>query len=247
MEAEVIPLKRLLRGLLLGVGGTALCAGACYRFCVSPRLKTWGATPEEVERPMPGDELVPTPVMLGTRAISIDASPEQIWPWLVQLGYGKAGFYSYKGMERLMGLTGIQNADRIVPEFQQLKLGDVVPFGPGEGAGLPVITLDPYRHLTLGGKQLDGVITWAFGLYRIDEGHTRLVSRNQAFMPGWTYRSILRDPGRWRTEIPMKLFLNLGGFVMVRKMLLGIKQRAEHLQTQREVEEGALVLSSGCE
>lgn len=236
-----------MRRVVLGVGGSALCAAACYRFAISPRLKTWGATPEEVQRPMPGDELVPRPVMFGTRAVTIEAAPEHIWPWLLQIGYGRAGFYSYAGMERAMGLTGIANADRILPEFQQLKLGDMVPFGPGEGAGLPVIALDRYRHLTLGGRQLGGVVTWAFGLYSVDSRHTRLVSRNLAFMPGWTYRSILWDPARWRTELPMKLFINLGGFVMVREMLLGIKQRAERLRAEREAEEGALVLSSGCE
>lgn len=247
MWTEVISLKRLLRGLLLGAGGTALGAAACYRFAISPRLKTWGATPEEVMRPMPGDELVPTPVMFGTRAITIDAPPEDVWPWLVQIGYGRAGFYSYRRMEQLMGLTGIQNADRILPEYQQLELGDIVRFGPGQGAGLPVIAFDRLRHLALGGKQLGGVVTWAFGLYRIDATHTRLVSRNLAFMAGWTYRSILADPARWRTELPMKLFLNLGGFVMVRRMLLGIKQRAEALHAQRQVEDEALALSSGCE
>lgn len=240
-----------LRTRLLPVAGSALAAAAAYRTLVAPRLETWGATPEEVLRTMPGDELVPIQMMHGTRAITIDAPPEDIWPWLVQIGYHRAGFYSYALLERTMGLTGIENANAILPEYQQLKLGDVIPFGPGPGpgkeVGLPVVALQQNRHLAVAMRDKDDAVTWAFGLYPIDAGHTRLVSRNLAYMPGWTVSSIVSNPSRWRTELPMKLFLNLGGFLMVRKTLLGVKCRAERLHAQRMAEAAALVLSSGCE
>ncbi|HYM51701.1 MAG TPA: hypothetical protein VET65_14165, partial [Candidatus Limnocylindrales bacterium] len=128
-----------------------------------------------------------------------------------------------------------------------LQAGDAIPMGPGPGAALPVITLEPNRQLALGGR-LDGAsITWAFGLYPVDDRRTRLVSRNLGFMPGWTLRRILFRPASWRTELPMRLFLDLGGFLMVRKMLSGIKQRAERFAREREAGEAALRLSSGCE
>ena len=230
-------------------GGLIFAAGAAlsYRVVVAPLVKRWGATDEEVARPMPGDEFVPTPMFRGNHAITIAAPPEDIWPWLQQIGYGRAGFYSYQRLERMMGLTGIQNSDRIIPEYQHLKVGDLVPFGPGSNADLTVLALKPNRHLVLGTRDDKGAISWSFGLYPIDGRQTRVVSRNLAYMPDWTYGKILRSPSRWRTELPMKVFLNLGGLLMVRKMLLGIKARAERLQRQEVTEETVLALSSGCE
>ncbi len=230
-------------------GGLVFAAGAAlsYRVVVAPLVKRWGASDEEVARPMPGDEFVPAPMLRGNHAITIAAPPEDIWPWLQQIGYGRAGFYSYEQLERMMGLTGIENSDRIIPEYQHLKVGELVPFGPGPNAGLSVLALTPNRHLALGTRDQKGAISWSFGLYPIDARQTRLVSRNLACMPDWTYRDILRSPSRWRTELPMKLFLNLGSLVMVRKMLLGIKARAERLQRQEVTDEAVLALSSGCE
>lgn len=242
-------MKRSNRALLAAAGG--LAATAAYRGLVAPRLQTWGATPDEVLRPMPGDELVPAPMMQGTRAITIEAPPEDIWPWLLQIGYRRAGFYSYEPIERMMGLTGIQNSQKIVPEFQHLALGDIVPFGPGAGpgkeVGLSVEALTEKQNLCLATRDENGAVTWAFGLYPLDAKRTRLVSRNLAYMPQWSLPDILSHPSRWRTELPMKLFINLGGFIMVRRMLVGIKARAEQLHQQRVADEAALALSSGCE
>lgn len=245
MVTEVISLKVSRR--LLPLAATTLAGAAAYRYLVAPRIQTWGATPEEVLRPMAGDELVPDPTVHATHAITIEAPPEDIWPWLVQIGYGRAGFYSYEWIEKLMGLPGIQNANTIQHEFQAPKLGDVVPFGPGTDAGLSIAALDPNRHLCFSRVDATSAITWAFGLYPLDTQHTRLVSRNLAYMPDWTLAQLLRQPSRWRTELPMKLFINLGAFVMVRKMLLGIKCRAERIHGEEVAEEQALALSSGCE
>ncbi|HEX9095839.1 MAG TPA: SRPBCC family protein [Candidatus Dormibacteraeota bacterium] len=236
--------KTLLRWL--AITDTAVSAVLAYRYYLLPRIRNSGATPAEVERPMPGDELVSRPVMEGTHGITIAAPPDAIWPWLVQIGYGRAGFYSYEWIERLMGLP-IVNEDRVSPEYSRLAVGDVVPFGPGDDIGLPVIALEPHRFLCLGGAMASGIVTWCFGLYPVDPTHTRLVSRNRAFAPGWTLASILGRPASWRVELPMKIFFDPGSFLMVRKMLLGIKQRAERDAAERKAEEAALVLSSGCE
>jgi hypothetical protein len=217
----------------LAITDTAVSAMLAYRYYLLPRIRNWGTTPAEVERPMPGDELVSRPAMEGTRAITIEAPPDAIWPWLVQIGYGRAGFYSYEWIERLMGLP-IVNEDRVLPEYSRLAVGDVVPFGPGDDAGLPVVALEPLRSLCLGGPMDSGMVTWCFGLYPVDPTHTRLVSRNRAF-------------ASWRVELPMKIFFDPGSFLMVRKMLLGIKQQAERYAAERKAEEATLVLSSGCE
>jgi hypothetical protein len=241
----VIPLKASTRARLVAIAGPAVASTVAYRYLVSPRLQSWGATAEEVFRPMPGDELVSEATFHQTHAITIAAPPEDIWPWLIQMGYGRAGFYSYETIERAMGLTGIKNTDVILPQFQHLKLGEAVPFGPG--AALPVVALQQNRHLCFATRDQQSSVTWAFGLYPLDSMRTRLVSRNRGAMPDWTLLNLARHPARWRTELPMKLFINLGGFVMVRKMLLGIKSRAERLRGERLAEEQALVLSSGCE
>ena len=128
-----------------------------------------------------------------------------------------------------MGL-GISNGDRILPEFQHLRLGDRIPMGPGENASIEVTTLEPNRFLGLGLMFEQGSVSWSFGLYPVDEVRTRLVSRNRASAPDWTLRSVLSHPERLRVELPMKLFIDLGGLLMVRRMLLGIKQRVERVR-----------------
>ena len=126
-----------------------------------------------------------------------------------------------------MGL-GISNRDRILAEFQNLRVGDRIPMGPGENADIEVTTLEPNRFLGLSLKFKQGSVSWSFGLYPVDEAQTRLVSRNRAYASHWTLRSILSHPERLRVELPMKLFIDLGGLLMVRRMLRGIKQRVEH-------------------
>jgi hypothetical protein len=182
----------------LAITETAVSAMLAYRYLVLPRIRHWGATPAEVERPMPGDELISLPVMQGTRAITIDAAPEAIWPWLVQIGYGRAGFYSYEWIERLMGLP-IVNEDRVLPEFSGLKVGDMVPLAPGDDARarLTVLALERDRFLCLGGQVDGGKVTWCLGVYSVDPLHTRLVSRNRAFVPRWTLTSILSRAASW--------------------------------------------------
>ena len=127
------PASLRLRGPLAGLAAAA--AAACYVLAVRPRLLRWGASTQEAAGPLPGDELVPTPRMQSTRAVTINAPAASVWPWLVQLGAGRGGMYSYDLLENAAGL-GIHSADRILPEHQRLDVGDVIPLGPD--VGIPV-------------------------------------------------------------------------------------------------------------
>ena len=111
--------------VLIGVGFFRL-----YR----PWQLRWGATDEEVGASMPGDEVVPRPSFNATRAVTIDAQPEAVWPWIVQIGFGRAGWYSYDLLDNI----GRHSAERVVPELQHIEIGDLVPLGPGENAGMRV-------------------------------------------------------------------------------------------------------------
>ena len=168
---------------------------------------------------MAGDAIVPYPTYATTLAIKVDAPPEDIWPWLVQMGYRRGGLYSYDWLDRLFGYLDRPSVDRIIPALQHLKVGDEIPIGRGQG--FPVTALDPNRALVLSGKGNDFEWVWQFGLYRIDDRHTRLVSRNSVRAPG---------------AIGSRLFMRViepAAFLMTRRMLIGIKARAEGLAAAR--------------
>lgn len=215
----------------VGVAGAAAVAG--YALMVRPWHLRWGASEAEAQRPLPGDELVPEPRLSATHAITILASAAEVWPWLVQIGQGRAGFYSYDWIENLMGLN-IQSTDRIVPELQHLAIGDVVPLAPG-GFGVPVAAIEPGRALVLHGDTRSGGAnvpvmkpsdymntSWAFCLEEIDAGTTRLIERFRA-----DYNPSLQNTLFYRA------LLEPGSFVMERGMLLGIKRRAEAASDRR--------------
>ena len=118
----------------------AAAAAAAYVLVVRPWYLRWGASEDEVRKPLPGDELVPDPKIQSTRAVTIDAPVEDVWPWLVQLGYGRGGFYSYDIFEnaftRALGMRAhYQSLDRIVPELQDLREGDFLPAAPQDWKG----------------------------------------------------------------------------------------------------------------
>ncbi|MFD2247386.1 hypothetical protein [Pontibacter ruber] len=174
-----------------------------------PWYLRWGATEAEVKQPLPGDELMHHPS--AHHAITIQAPVEAVWPWLVQIGQDRAGFYSYTWLENLV-LAGIHNTNQLVPEWQDLKAGDKVRLGSKKVYGditlLPVAALEPYRHLVLQG--------WgAFVLQPLDAHTTRLLVRSHG-----QRRSTLK-------RITDFLFFDPIHFVMERRMLLGIKERAE--------------------
>jgi hypothetical protein len=191
------------------------------------RYNRWGVQPEEFQRSLPGDELVPAPMMGYTRAITIQAPVGRVWPWLAQMGQGRGGLYSYDGLENLAGCD-IHSVDHIIPEYQNLKSGDLIRLGPkgypcfgvasiDPGQALILVSADPkseqvVRYTTERGKGYS-IATWQFILEALDENSTRLFVRQRlAFSPDLTIV--------WRLTEPV-------AFVMERKMLLGIKQRAE--------------------
>ena len=220
-------------GIGLAAVGTAAAATGGYLRFIRPLYRGWGATDEELARVMPGDDIVEHPDMVETFAITIQARPADIWPWLVQIGYKRGGMYSYTWLEKLMGVP-MSNADHILPAFQELKVGDVIAYG-SQGPYLPVREVLPNHVLMLGGYDpVNGGGTTTFALYALDKEHTRLVMRGRTHWPNWTLRGILSQPpsGQRLRDLLMYLFFEPGQFIMMRKMLLGIKQRAERANRQ---------------
>lgn len=177
---------------------------ALFYLVYRPWQLSWGATADEVTRPMVGDGLVENPTFNATRAVTINAPAELIWPWIVQIGYKRAGFYSWDILDN----DGISSAERIMPEYQNLKIGDVVPLSKETDA--EVIDMESNERLLLV-FQSGSTVTWAWALYKIDAERTRLVTRL-----------------RWRTTSVVSQFvLDAFEIIMMRKCLLGIKRRAE--------------------
>jgi hypothetical protein len=198
-------------------GGLALAGAAgltAYLLAIRPWHLRWGATDAEIARPMAGDELVADPSHVTNHAVTIWARPAVIWPWLVQMGeLPRGGFYSYTWIQRLLGLR-VSNAAWHLSDAQHLEVGDALD----QGGKLVVRAIMHDRWLVLGSPEEFpwGQSTWSIGLYPLDEEHTRLVSRVRARIDHWTPQvlawAVLLDPGQ---------------FIMERKWLLGVKERAE--------------------
>jgi hypothetical protein len=176
-----------------------------------PWVLNWGARPEEATAVLPGDSILPRVPIQTTRAIGIDAPPDRIWPWLVQIGpRPRAGIYTYDWIERLLGID-IENANRILPEHQHLEPGEFFALGE-RGNGLRVREVEQERAIVL--QWAPGDSTWAFVLQPDGGGGTRLISRNRIVGSGPLFRfgMAVMEPA---------------SLVMERKMLLGIKERVE--------------------
>jgi hypothetical protein len=190
-----------------------------YWFGARRWFARWGATDADLRRVMAGDAIIAAPTHVQTQAVTVDAPPDAIWPWLVQIGHRRGGLYSYDWLDRLFGYLDRPSADRILPEFQQLAPGDVIPLGRGQG--FPVVTVEPQHALVLGGRQDGFEWVWQFGLYPLDDRRTRLVTRGaQRFAPSITAWLFMR-------------VMEPAAFLMTRRMLLGVKQRAERLHRTR--------------
>jgi hypothetical protein len=181
------------------------------------RQLRWGATAAEVTDPLPGDELVPDVDLSATRAITIHAGVDDVWPWIVQLGQGRGGFYSYDGLENLVGCD-IHSARQINPDWQRLDVGDSVRLAPE--FALTVGVAKPPRTLVLRGGTLPGTtiapydFTWTFDLSPVSASATRLVVRERyAYTRRWA--PFMVEP------------LTVISFLMSRRMLRGIRDRAE--------------------
>jgi len=191
---------RLLLALVIFLAG--------YLLIYRPQELRWGATDAEVARAMPGDQIQPQPDFNATRAVTIQARPEQIWPWLVQIGYGRAGWYGYDWIDN----GGIPSADRIIPALQDVKVGDDLAIGKGNI--FKVVAVEPNHYLVWASP--DGGYSMTVALYPLDVNHTRLVWRIHGAYT-WTSPSVL---------LP-QLFSDGADVIAVRQNLLGIQARAE--------------------
>ena len=194
-----------------------LLLAVVYWFTLRRWFGRWGTTHNELTRLMSGDAIIPHPTHSATQAVTVDAPPGDIWPWLVQMGYKRGGLYSYDWLDRLFGFLDRPSANRILPEFQHLDVGDKILLGPEE---LTVAALEPFHSLVLSYKGRGMEWVWQFGLYPLDDNHTRLVTRGTERTP--------QNVGYW-------LFMRVmepAAFIMTRGMLLGLKERAEGLRAR---------------
>jgi hypothetical protein len=199
----------LRRPVALVLAVTA-ASGAYFGF-LRRRHMNWGATAQEVGGEVAGDELMPDADIVATRVVEIAAPPSAIWPWLVQMGPGRGGAYTYSWIERRLGVD-IRNVDRIVPELQGLEVGDEIQM---PGYTMRVERLVAERAMVV--RSSNHAWVWSFEL-RPANGRTRLVSRNRF------------DSSAWKTKDWLGYaFMEPGSWVMERKMLLTIKERAERL------------------
>lgn len=198
---------------------TVAAAGVLVGYLMFARTRQLrcGATDDETSGHLPGDELLANPDLVATRAITIDAAPDAVWPWLVQLGQARGGFYSYTVLENLAGCR-IHNADRIVPEWQHIAVGDEVRLHP-ESALMIVAAVHPGEALVLRSglppedTSTPFYFTWAFAVAGQPDGTTRLVVRERyAYARAWA--ALLVEPAA------------VISFLMTRKMLRGIRDRA---------------------
>ena len=211
--------KGRMRGRYVAGASAIGTAAAAYILFARPRHLQWGASARECDASFPGDDLIVSPDLTATRAITVRASACQVWPWIAQLGQGRGGFYSYDFLENLAGCD-IHSADRVVPGWQDIKIGDTVKLAPA--AGLDVVALEPGRSLVLrGGVPIGDAsppydFTWAWVLH--DE-------------PGGTSRLLVRE--RYAYTRPWARFIvepvEAVSFVMTQKMLRGIRDRAEQV------------------
>jgi len=232
---------RPIRALLIGFVAAIVGFVAAYAFVFRPRIKSWGVDPVESESALAGDELIPVPMAVETRGVTIDAPVSQVWPWLVQMGFGRAGWYSFDSMDRRY-----KSADSILPEFQELKPGEILPIY--QGGGFEVRTVDPEKALVLftntaamekqaedaglvteeqleeaksrgRGPHPDFSASWAFILNPTEDGQTRLIERFR-----------VKTQNDMPANAVMQELMSTGIVLMARKQMLGIKERAERPQ-----------------
>jgi hypothetical protein len=198
-------------------GATATAGSAfLYRKFLRQPILTWGATAEEASARLPGDELLEDAEGVATRAITIDAPRSAVWPWIAQMGPSpRGGAYTYDWIENLLGLN-MHSADRVLPEYQHPQVGD----GFGYGANRMSFKIVEPEHV-LATQSADGNWVWTFVLEEQSDGTTRLISRNRFRLPK------LKDKIGMIPMEPVSL-------VMERKMLLGIKHRAERLAAEQK-------------
>jgi hypothetical protein len=215
------------------ISAVAAGLGAAYHLFARPRHLRWGATDSEISEPLPGDDFKPDAEVQVTHAITIDAPASYVWKWLIQIGQGRGGFYSYSALENMIGLR-VRNADHIDSVLQDLRVGDFVRSAPvnwlggkyKDLTGWFVVEMDPERALVLRDEIDRG--TWAFILRPVTQESTRLIIRARGSKPD---------------TLPMMAFnyavFEPAHFIMERKMLLTLKQNAEAGYAAEQHEKGA--------
>jgi hypothetical protein len=205
---------------IVGVATSGAVVLALYRFALRSRQLRWGATDKDVTDTMPGDDLLVPSDLTATRAITIRRGPNDVWPWIAQLGQGRGGFYSYDVLENLVGCN-IHSADRVVPEWQDVGVGDEVRLAPE--VKLQVAVADSGHALVLrGGIPMGSTpapydFTWSFTLHERSDGTSRLLVRERYRYTKW-WAPLIVEPAAMMS------------FVMSHKMLRGIRYRAERRQ-----------------
>ena len=212
----------------------AAAAVVAYRKVVGPWHESWGATDGEVNMNLPGDELVAEPATQTTRGITIEAPRQDVWPWVIQLGADRGGFYTYDWLENLFGL-GIHSADEVVPDWQQRAIGDLVYANATGSGGWYIMDVRPNEALVLKVANIDASrpvrrdellkweFLWTFAVKDEGEGTTRLLVRERVGFGSKVTRVLMAPVG----------FVS---FVMTQKMMRGIKARARgrHLTSGRD-------------
>jgi len=207
--------------LLENVGGFFAIGFAFATPFMSRRRRRWGATDDEVEGVHPGDELVPQAQWTATHAVSIAASPQEVWPWIAQVGQGRGGFYSYQRLENLAGCE-IENTQRILEEHQDVRVGDKIRLHVDIPPMTAAIVDKPTTLVVSGDPSADaGAVeissSWAFLLVEQPDGTTRLLSRTRYHHGGGLRAKLMGGP----------YLVEPISFVMERKMLKVIKGLAE--------------------
>ena len=218
--------------IMEGLEGVTIIIACFLTFFLKPLRDRWGLSKEEAKRVLPGDEIVSQPNTQFTHAIEIDAPSENVWPWIAQMGQRRGGFYSYEALENLTGMN-IYNSNEILHEFQNPKIGDLIPFSPTDA--YPLVLCEPGKAMAIGlcydldksilfDPEADSYpsnyfcLSWLWYVEAIDERRSRFFSRNRIAYPPSFKNKLIFGP-----------LLEPIVFAMDRKMCRGIKKRAEKL------------------
>jgi hypothetical protein len=220
-----------LHEILDNLGGALRIAGnLIFQPVTRSHYRFWGATKEDKQRALPGDERVPDPMVLTTMAITINAPASEVWPWVAQLGQERGGMYSYELLENIARCQ-MRNADRVVPEWE-MKVGDQMRMGPQGYPVNQVVALERGRWLLMAGADLKTGIaaplpqlgqatyinyTWVLYLDERPDGTTRIIARTR----------LAYAPRTFAAKLMWEVFTDPIGCTMMRKMLLTLKQRVE--------------------
>ena len=200
------------RRIIFGLSGISIVLFGIAIFAI---LQVHATADEEALR-LAGDDLIPHPIGSVNHAITIHRPPRDVWPWLVQMGSGRAGWYAYDFIDN----GGHPSSNKVVPEFQAVKVGDVFPALPGQNQVFSLMRLTPERDLVLGWRQPNGNVqtSWAFVLFESRPGETRIVVRGR-IAEGYTPLGL----PQWIAVLVAKP----AHFIMERKQLLGLARRVE--------------------